>query len=107
VATVTGLRKERRKNDAYYTDPRLTRAICERLGELLPPPERVLEPSMGGGAFVQSTLERWPAAKVVGCDIDRRCRKIAKDLGIDFVAGDFRRATSPATSTWSSATLRS
>lgn len=56
----------RTEGDAYYTPPELASAIVSRLG--VRPGDRVLEPSVGGGAFVPPLLGA--GAEVYACDSD-------------------------------------
>ena len=62
--------KDRKANDAYYTDPALALAICEWLNKRLPSPARVLEPCVGGGAFLRAIRTVWPNATTGIEDID-------------------------------------
>lgn len=56
----------------FYTPLPVARAIVATIDqELNKPPEHILEPSVGGGAFVIAACERWPDAHVTGIDIDR------------------------------------
>jgi hypothetical protein len=58
--------------DRFYTPQRLADAIVFWLARdvLDRAPDVVIEPSVGGGAFVRSVRKRWPDACVFGCDID-------------------------------------
>lgn len=56
--------------DRWYTPDAVARACVERLpwsGRL---PMWALEPSVGGGAFARAIRHRWPAAHVLGVDVD-------------------------------------
>jgi len=53
--------------DRRYTPQSLADAIVDRLHIT---PKRVLEPSVGGGAFARAARRRWPACKVFGVDVD-------------------------------------
>lgn len=57
--------------DRRYTPQSLADAIVDRLyiGDNVLCPT-VLEPSVGGGAFVRAVRHRWPDAEVMGVDID-------------------------------------
>lgn len=67
---------ERRPLDAYFTtdaDATLcvnafAREFTVQLG--LTAPNVVVEPSVGDGAFVRAARVQWPAAHIVGCDIN-------------------------------------
>jgi hypothetical protein len=61
--------KGRRKNDAYYTTAACARALVDQL-PLGEERLRVLEPSVGGGAFLRAIRRRRPFSWVVGVDID-------------------------------------
>jgi hypothetical protein len=67
--------------DRYYTEPRLARAIVDRLvrEDVLDPCEcvDVLEPSSGRGAFVQAVFEHCPGALVTAVDLDPGARRYA------------------------------
>lgn len=54
----------RRPHDAYLTEDALAQAICERLATLIPPPQTVLEPSAGEGAFCRAVAQVWPQANL-------------------------------------------
>lgn len=61
---------ERRPLDAYYTPDPLARAIVRWAAGRIPAPRRIVEPSVGGGAFVRACREEWPRARVHGVDLD-------------------------------------
>lgn len=55
--------------ERHYTPLALARAIVLALpGEC--DPQIIVEPSVGDGAFVVACRERWPDAKIIGCDVD-------------------------------------
>jgi len=60
---------ERKKNEAYYTDERVALACVRYMAEYIRP-DRILEPSVGGGAFVRACREVWPDAHITGVDVD-------------------------------------
>lgn len=66
-----GPRAKRIKNDAYMTPDNVAQACVDRL---LPNQRtrvaRVLEPSVGGGAFARAARNRFPGCFVTGVDID-------------------------------------
>lgn len=61
---------ERRKNDAYYTPDALALAITRAVSHTIDRPRLVVEPSVGGGAFVRAAREVWPGVPVLGYDVD-------------------------------------
>lgn len=61
---------ERRPLDAYYTPDPLARAIVRWAAERIPAPRRIVEPSVGGGAFVRACREEWRAPNIHGVDLD-------------------------------------
>lgn len=72
--TLTGIHKEIEVGDPlgrrYTPDQVADRIVAYLASVALNPPPVVLEPSVGGGAFVRSFRRWWPAAKVIGVDID-------------------------------------
>lgn len=54
--------------DRVYTPDLLARAIVDALPG--PAPFRVVEPSVGGGAFVRAARRRWPRTWITGVDRD-------------------------------------
>ena len=60
---------ERRADDAYYTPRPLAFAACRQLVALGINPPTIIEPNVGGGAFVDAALQSWPGANIHGCDI--------------------------------------
>lgn len=75
----------RRERDAYYTPDALARACVSVLD--IAPGSRVLEPHVGGGAFVRAVRTQQPTAHVTGCDINPGALGLAAcDVDID---GDF------------------
>lgn len=54
--------------DRFYTADRLAAACVSVLPTAAP--YRIVEPSVGGGAFVRASLSRWPNAEITGVDID-------------------------------------
>ena len=59
---------ERVAFDAYYTPDALAHACVSVLTDANP--DHVVEPSVGGGAFVRAVRARWPRARVSGYDLD-------------------------------------
>ena len=55
--------------DRFYTPDREAQLHVDALAEIVTP-RRVLEPSVGGGAYVRAARARWPGVHVVGVDID-------------------------------------
>lgn len=72
-------------NDAYYTPDDVAAKCLATLK--LRPGERVLEPSVGGGAFARGA--RAAGCKVIGCDIDYDARGFV-DCDWSLI-GDFTR----------------
>lgn len=63
--------------DRYYTP----HTVARRLVRFLPPltnRPRILEPSVGGGAWVGAVRERWSGARVHGHDIDPQAAGLRK-----------------------------
>lgn len=79
-------------DDAHWTPPELARACVADLAEWLDP-FAVLEPSAGGGAFVDAAHEMWPHALLTGVDIHpdapglERCDRV--------IVGDLMTADMP------------
>lgn len=95
---IVGPDSERRANDAYFTDDRVARAVVEHLQKLRTKtspeglqyyrqdndeiqvgsfrftvevaPRTILEPSVGGGAFVRACRAVWPDSAIMACDIE-------------------------------------
>jgi len=63
---------ERRPLDAYYTPPEVATKLVARIPNLgtRAPALTILEPSCGGGAFVDALGERWRGATIQGIDVD-------------------------------------
>jgi hypothetical protein len=57
--------------DAYYTPDNLALACVRTLVTAIEPPRHVVEPSVGGGAFVRAVRECFPSAHVSGYDLNR------------------------------------
>lgn len=77
----------RRTNDAYYTPQALADAIWKQVH-----PhgwsERILEPSVGGGAFLGYPLAEFPQADITALDIDPNAeglRMVPKSKAVDFL----------------------
>lgn len=61
------------KNDAYHTPDALAEVLVGLLDDVFPTPRDqpwILEPSVGGGAFVRALRARHPGSPVIGCDVD-------------------------------------
>jgi hypothetical protein len=58
------------QNDAYYTPDKLAWACVKTLVTSIETPQIVVEPSVGGGAFVRAVRACWPTAHISGYDID-------------------------------------
>ena len=65
---------------AFYTPPSVTEALADVLKEHKVIPEKVLEPSAGIGAFVDSVLENNPKADVMAFEKDLLTGKILHHL---------------------------
>ena len=68
---------------AFYTPPEITGTIADVLHEHGIRPDRVLEPSAGVGAFVDTVLENNPNADVMAFEKDLMTGKILKHLHPD------------------------
>jgi len=60
--------------DRCYTPSSLAEAIVERVYVF---PRRIVEPSVGGGAFVRAARAKWPEVEVVGVDLDPEATGLA------------------------------
>lgn len=91
------VKTERRAFDAYFTPDALARACVERVASVMSePPERILEPSSGGGAFVAACHAAWPEARICAVDVAPGRREAAIAAGArDFVETDFLRVKPP------------
>lgn len=79
----------RRPLDAYYTPDDVALACVDYLGRWLAPHHCVVEPSVGGGAFVRALLARGHTGGITGIDIDPDAPGLAL---CDYrVVGDFLR----------------
>jgi hypothetical protein len=56
--------------DRCYSPEALADAIVRQLKRHIPPPATVVEPSVGGGAFVRAVRRHWLGTRVIGVDID-------------------------------------
>lgn len=83
--------EERAPFDAYYTPDRHARALLWWTWErLIGPRLSVLEPSVGGGAWVRAARDVWPEATVTGMDLDPNAlglRQVDVPLVGDFLTG--------------------
>ena len=64
---------ERAKNDAYYTPDLHARALVRWLSQHVyagQDPQRILEPSVGGGAWLRACRDQWPEAHLRAADIN-------------------------------------
>lgn len=81
---------ERAELDAYWTPLACARACCAvlrpRVGAT-----RILEPAVGGGAWVQAARETWPGATVDAIDLDASAPGLA--AADAHVIGDFLSTT--------------
>lgn len=71
--------------DRYYTPDALARACVDTI-RLDAPPEEVLEPSIGGGAFARAASRRWPSTVIWGVDLDPKAPGLALAQGGGVVA---------------------
>ena len=65
--------------------------VCERLGELLPPqltPTRILDGGCGTGYGAAMLHHRWPAAKLMGCDLAPEMVRQTRARNLDATVGD-------------------
>lgn len=56
--------------DRCYTPIPLADACVEIVARVVPSPQCVVEPSVGGGSFVRAIRRRWTQAHIAGHDID-------------------------------------
>jgi len=88
----------RRDGDTYYTPDAVARACVTTL----PSPqtgEWILEPSAGGGAFMRAAKTRWPAANILGVDIDPYA-PIAYAADFRVLCVDFLQYNPPTKPAW-------
>lgn len=83
-------------NDAYPTPQKLADAIVGRLREHTPPPNVVIEPSCGRGAFVRAAAATWPGVPIIGVDIVDYSTEITA-LGAKFVQSDWAQTVKATT----------
>lgn len=53
-----------------FTPDALAEACLDNVARYVDDPELIIEPSVGGGAFVRAIRKRWPSCEVWGCDLD-------------------------------------
>lgn len=75
--------------DAYITPSGLPDAIVAWLSTLGIKPGRVVEPSVGTGAFARAAKAVWLNAAIYGVDIRPECEKLCADVLDGFWAGDW------------------
>ena len=63
----------RKPSDDYQTPFQLARAICKALGNEIPNPKLVWEPSAGLGHFVAASKDLWPTAVVHAVEVRQEC----------------------------------
>ncbi len=96
MIAVIPLKAERHPKDLYETPQALANAICGRLAGVLPKPERIIEPSAGGGNFVRAVRSVWPSAQVWAIDIDANHLDALREAGANSCdAMDFLYAEPP------------
>lgn len=107
VATQSALPDDQREpNDAYWTPKACARAClqeAEDAARLVMPgwsPRRVLEPCVGGGAWVVAARERWPEVLIDRCDLNPSAPGLVLDhrAGEELLTGDFLRHAHPTRS---------
>jgi len=76
VEADTGVRRD--LLDRYYTPPACALACLRDAAPFLPEPRRIVEPSVGAGAWVDAARELWPNAVVVGYDVDPDAAGLAR-----------------------------
>lgn len=94
---------ERDPLDAYWTPLACARECLREVEDVVREadpswtPRRVLEPCVGGGAWVRACREVWPAAALDRCDLDPKAPGLALDLrkGEEPMVGDFLKLASP------------
>lgn len=68
--------RERDPLDRYYTPPELAAACVATLD--IPAPATIVEPSVGGGAFLRAARARWPDTVRVAVDVDHTAAGLAE-----------------------------
>ncbi len=91
---MTKQKGERVALDAYWTPPEVALACCRAIDSVLMwPPLLVLEPCVGGGAWVDAAHIVWPGSVVNGMDIDPTSPGLEKVRARN--TGDFLTSTWP------------
>lgn len=75
---------EYRDRGAYYTPDNLALRICRAVQALGVEPRTILEPGCGGGAFLRGASIVWPAAQLLGVDLDPHCDGPGSVIVADF-----------------------
>ena len=61
----------RRRLGTFFTPPELTKYMLAAVSDVMPlPPENVIDPGAGVGAFTDAALERWPKTHVTAVDVN-------------------------------------
>ena len=63
--------------DAYYTPDQVAGRCCRWLSTRIRRPVSIVEPSVGGGAWVRAARRIWPTARIDGCDVDPAAEGLA------------------------------
>lgn len=81
--------------DPYFTPAPLASHMVEAIDRR--DIETVIDPAAGDGALLESAVRRWPEARVVASDVDRRrVRALALRAGWEVQAGDFLQRSGAA-----------
>ena len=83
----SGVGEARDGLDRHFTPDALARVICQRIARIIDEPRIILEPSVGGGAFVRAARRTWPRAMIIGCDVDPMAE--GRHIVDEFIEGDF------------------
>jgi adenine-specific DNA-methyltransferase len=62
--------EKRRKTGTTYTPPAIVKAMISWAESINPSPYRVIDPGIGSGRFISAAAKIFPAAQLIGVDID-------------------------------------
>jgi hypothetical protein len=96
--------EQRRETGATYTPPVIVKAMISWAEGVNPAPDRIIDPGIGSGRYISAAAKAFPAANLVGIDIDPfallMARANARVLGyshrLHLELGDYREAKLPA-----------
>ncbi len=96
--------ERRRQTGATYTPPAIVKAMISWAETAAPPPNCVVDPGIGSGRFIAAAAKAFPAAELIGVDVDPLALLMARAnacvlgywhrLRLEFA--DYREAQLPA-----------